>query len=70
MVTVLQWAVLLAHKHVPSSEEVLFILDLGVKIVGWEQHKKYLSPVARVNVLCYIKVFCWFSKYSGLKSYL
>lgn len=43
---------LLAHKHVPSSEEVLFILDLGVKIVGWEQHKKYLSPVARVNVLC------------------
>lgn len=48
----MQWAALLAHKHVPSSEEVIFTLDLGVQIIGWEQHEKYLSPVARGNVLC------------------
>lgn len=52
VITVTRRAVLLAHKRVPSSEEVMFTLDLDLKSLAKKQHKKYLSPVARVYVLC------------------
>lgn len=52
VITGLQQAVLLAHKHVPSSEEAMFTLDLKLKSLAGNSIRSICLLWRVVYVLC------------------
>lgn len=60
VITVMQRAVLLAHKHVPSTEEVMFTLDLKLKSLAGNS----------IRSICLLWQECMFCVSRGMQVYV